>query len=216
MNKLFSFVIAILFLFQPFGVQARFSQADPYPGELHEPISLHQYTYVHNNPTNLVDPSGQIATVNDLLQAMNLQGINTTTGTHAAYRVTLKVGKKMACVAIDSMVSELILQQLTGGIYIFEDSKKTPSKPYIGHSQNMEKRLRQHAQSKTRKVKKVLSMFHMEGSKNDLRLIEQFFMDILSKNNINTTNINLAIAETPRSQNSKDLRKILGKLDFCK
>jgi RHS repeat-associated protein len=39
----------------------RFLQADAYRGQAPHPPSLHRYAYVHNNPVNLVDPSGQVA-----------------------------------------------------------------------------------------------------------------------------------------------------------
>lgn len=217
MNRFITAAITCVLVFASLGVQARFSQLDSYEGKLHEPVTLHKYNYSHNDPVNWTDPSGNIATTSDLLQAMNLQGVLTTTGTHASYRVILKnVGTKMACIAIEEVVGDLILQQLTGGIYIFEDSKPSPSKPYVGSTKDFKTRLRQHAKSKTKNVKKVLSMFHMAGDKNTLRLVEQFFMDVLEQNNVETSNRNRAIAEKPRSRNSKELRGMLKKLDFCK
>jgi RHS repeat-associated protein len=44
----------------------RFLSRDPLPGEETIPLSLNKYLYVHGNPVNLVDPSGQI-TLMDLL-----------------------------------------------------------------------------------------------------------------------------------------------------
>jgi len=37
----------------------RFNRTDPFAGNLHDPQSLHKYTYCHNNPVNAIDPSGQ-------------------------------------------------------------------------------------------------------------------------------------------------------------
>ena len=36
----------------------RFTRRDTYEGRLNEPLSLHKYGYAHNNPVNLIDPSG--------------------------------------------------------------------------------------------------------------------------------------------------------------
>jgi RHS repeat-associated protein len=36
----------------------RFNRLDPFFGNLNDPLSLHKYTYVHNDPVNGVDPSG--------------------------------------------------------------------------------------------------------------------------------------------------------------
>ena len=36
----------------------RFPTMDTFPGFLHEPLSLHKYLYVHNDPRNSIDPSG--------------------------------------------------------------------------------------------------------------------------------------------------------------
>jgi len=217
MNRFCVVLVSTLLLFLTFSAEARFVQSDSYQGKIQDPASLHKYTYAQGDPVNLIDPSGNIATSAELLEAMNIQGELSTAGTHVAYRVTLKkLGKKMACVAIQGMVEEIILQKLTGGIYIFEDSKASPSKPYIGSTKNYETRYRKHASEGVRKVERVLSQFHMKGSRNDLRLVEQFFMDILSENKVKTTNENKAIALQPKSVNSQNLRKTLKKLDFCK
>lgn len=39
----------------------RFLTRDTHPGSQEDPLSLHKYTYVHNSPTNYVDPSGMTA-----------------------------------------------------------------------------------------------------------------------------------------------------------
>jgi hypothetical protein len=36
----------------------RFTRRDTYEGRLNEPLSLHKYVYVHNNPVNSTDPTG--------------------------------------------------------------------------------------------------------------------------------------------------------------
>ena len=39
----------------------RFLSRDSYPGSTSDPMSLNRYSYVHNNPVNMVDPSGHNA-----------------------------------------------------------------------------------------------------------------------------------------------------------
>lgn len=36
----------------------RFSSIDPFGGNLADPVSIHKYLYVHNDPVNYIDPSG--------------------------------------------------------------------------------------------------------------------------------------------------------------
>ena len=36
-----------------------FNRVDPYSGNMQDPQSLHKYAYVHNNPVNGIDPSGE-------------------------------------------------------------------------------------------------------------------------------------------------------------
>ncbi len=40
----------------------RFTSADPFPGRLRDPQSLHRYLYAHLDPVNRVDPSGRFTT----------------------------------------------------------------------------------------------------------------------------------------------------------
>jgi RHS repeat-associated protein len=37
-----------------------FNRTDPFAGSRQDPQSLHKYTYAHNNPVNMIDPSGKI------------------------------------------------------------------------------------------------------------------------------------------------------------
>jgi RHS repeat-associated protein len=52
----------------------RFSQMDTFPGMMHEPKSLHKYTYTHADPVNGTDPSGHI-NLSELGTARNISGI---------------------------------------------------------------------------------------------------------------------------------------------
>ena len=42
----------------------RFNRMDPFAGNSQDPQSLHKYLYVHNNPVNNIDPSGQFSITN--------------------------------------------------------------------------------------------------------------------------------------------------------
>jgi len=45
---------------------ARFTQADSFLGNIDDPPSLHRYFYAHGNPTMFVDPSGNVAIIDNL------------------------------------------------------------------------------------------------------------------------------------------------------
>jgi len=58
----------VLFLsgFNPAGAyynpsSGRFNRMDPYTGEKTQPQSLNKYTYCHNNPVGMIDPSGEFS-----------------------------------------------------------------------------------------------------------------------------------------------------------
>jgi RHS repeat-associated protein len=56
----------------------RFWSMDTYEGNNKEPLSLHKYLYVHGNPVNSIDPSGNM-TMADVSSAMNiLSQLNTS------------------------------------------------------------------------------------------------------------------------------------------
>jgi hypothetical protein len=41
-------------------INGAFNRVDPYAGNMQDPQSLHKYAYVHNNPVNGIDPSGEV------------------------------------------------------------------------------------------------------------------------------------------------------------
>ena len=65
---------------------SRFMTKDTYLGETNDPLSRHLYTYTHNNPINLVDPSGHIA----LLTVLAIAGaaITAAVGGYTIYKET--------------------------------------------------------------------------------------------------------------------------------
>lgn len=62
---------------------SRFTQMDQHQGRTQEPATLHKYTYAHNDPVNLRDPSGYLA-----IGEVAARGIQTTltTATSASLR----------------------------------------------------------------------------------------------------------------------------------
>jgi len=53
----------------------RFASADPFPGLLSDPTSLHRFVYAGGDPVNRIDPSGQFAITIELSFSISLQGI---------------------------------------------------------------------------------------------------------------------------------------------
>ncbi|MEO1034861.1 MAG: Ig-like domain-containing protein [Pseudomonadota bacterium] len=51
----------------------RFPTMDTFQGRMFEPATLHKYTYVHNNPINMIDPSGLLGVI-----SLSLNSVSTT------------------------------------------------------------------------------------------------------------------------------------------
>ncbi len=188
----------------------RFTQMDIWVGEEFSPITLNKYLYANGDPIRFVDPSGYFGLA-DVGAALNIRGILGTSA-NTSFRVTVKkIGKEFACIAIEEVVSELIIQSITGGIYILNDR----GNGYVGRTNDFDRRMREHAANNLRKVESVLAKFHIDGDRNDLRLVEQFFMDLFREANQPLTNRINSIAQQPSSANSQRLRRMVDRLDFC-
>ena len=48
-----------------------FTTMDTYQGSIFDPVSLHKYLYANANPVMYVDPSGYMATQQDLQEGMS-------------------------------------------------------------------------------------------------------------------------------------------------
>jgi len=57
----------LLYLNQRYNIPSlgRLLTRDGLPGDNHDPLSLHKYLYVENNPVNAVDPSGEVAVLSN-------------------------------------------------------------------------------------------------------------------------------------------------------
>ena len=189
----------------------RFQTMDTWLGKECTPITLNKYVYGNANPVSFIDPSGHMGIV-DVGAALNIRSI-TATSSQASFRVTVRrIGSELACVAIEETVNTLVMQQLTGGIYVLADN----GAGYVGRRNDFDRRMNEHRRSGKRKVEGVLALFHMDMDRNDQRLVEQFFMDSFREANQPLTNQRNSIARNPVSSNSRRLRRMMDNLDFCK
>ena len=69
----------------------RFPTMDTYQGRIHEPQTLHKYLYVHADPVNLVDPSGNI-TLGGLISGLNLTIGRSLAAVRAGFQISSTVG----------------------------------------------------------------------------------------------------------------------------
>ncbi len=70
MNKLILATLTCLLLFSSPGAQARFIQADKWPGLDRQPITLNKYTYANADPVNHIDPTGKFS-VSSVMTGIN-------------------------------------------------------------------------------------------------------------------------------------------------
>ena len=190
--------------------QARLTSIDPWEGAPALPTTLNKYSYVLNDPVLFIDPSGREFTLSGQSLAQNINSI-LASGAQASFRVTLrKVGRELMCVAVEEVVETVIIEALTGGIYVLVDGDGL----YGGRTNDFERRYREHARDVTKNIERWLARFHFDGKGNDLRLLEQFFLDFFSDRNL--TNEVRAIANEGGSANTRMLRERLKGLDFCK
>jgi RHS repeat-associated protein len=52
-----------------------FNQVDQFPGNISDPQSLHKYLYVHANPVNSIDPTGESASYAETLTVTDIMGV---------------------------------------------------------------------------------------------------------------------------------------------
>ncbi len=149
----------------------RFLTTDPFPGLMHEPVTLHKYLYAGQNPVNNIDPSG-LMSLSSVTISMNIQA-SLRLGSTVSYRVVMR---KTGCYMVEYMVGEAF----NYGIYVFLDGYT--GKSYVGQTRvDFDKRLKQHMAQGIRDVKQVLAKFHIDPSikGESLRILEQTIMDIV-------------------------------------
>jgi RHS repeat-associated protein len=74
--------------------RGRFVSADPYPGEIDEPISLHKYLYANADPINFIDPTG--------LSAMSEYGLKIRLIALRTVAALKRLGRAIACIFIQA------------------------------------------------------------------------------------------------------------------
>lgn len=206
---------------------ARFTQLDTWAGDATAPITQNKYLYGHSEAVNGSDPTGHMFMMN-VMASLDIQA-SLRTGQASGYRMTLKkIGKELACVAIEEIATNAIAEMVSG-IYIFEDmsDKKGGNRPYIGKTNNHKVRKKQHADRVGKLFSKIefhvddiLGLFNMTDEKkafdNGLRALEQSFMDYFEDKQISTSNKYKSVADKPKSFNSKKIRNVLNnKIDLC-
>lgn len=80
MNKIIFVVWTILLCLSPVTSQARFSQADTWPGMAYQPLTLNKYTYANVDPVNSIDPSGKFS-IGQAIAASSVTGVLTSLAT---------------------------------------------------------------------------------------------------------------------------------------
>lgn len=118
----------------------RFLTADPFDGLKFEPVSLHKYLYVANNPVNLIDPSGEIIGLISGFQG--LLGNLSTKGAQAgkASYITLKTRESIIMLAALTSLAQTFItpdQTNTGVKYDAKLNERFPPWPDIGVELNL-------------------------------------------------------------------------------
>ncbi|MDP5141377.1 GIY-YIG nuclease family protein [Rheinheimera baltica] len=201
----------------------RFTRQDEWLGRDGEPVTLNKYLYTHADPVNGTDPSGY----QNLISAGIANSINTALagGRAVNFRLFLREATNGALCLMLQEATEYAIGEAFSGVYIFEDSNE--KKPYVGRSGNYRKRKSQHdalnrIKREIAKVEVVIDNVYKKfgfsdktkSAVNQLRLVEQWFIEYIKYDN--TANARREVADSPRSINSKQLRKLLkGNIDFC-
>ncbi|WP_253938789.1 RHS repeat-associated core domain-containing protein, partial [Hahella sp. HN01] len=94
--------------------QGRFTQMDTWMGRNHDPITLHKYLYSDADPTNKIDPSGNMS-IGSLMSAINFAG-NLATAAMVSYDVLSMSTSGASISAKDIGISVLLsLSNRVGG-----------------------------------------------------------------------------------------------------
>jgi RHS repeat-associated protein len=187
----------------------RFTRQDEWMGRDNQPVTLNKYLYANVDGANWIDPSGYM-TIGSVMSGVAVQNALRSGATNMAFRVTLqRTANRAMCV----LVEEVVKGAVTHGIYVLQDG----ASHYVGQSNDIDHRIEQHKNNTNKKIRDTLAKFHFPFTKNSKRILEQFMMDFTAKVFAEElTNGRREIAKEPKSSNSQRLRKILGKLDFCK
>ena len=176
----------------------RFQNMDTFLGRLFEPVTLHKYLYANADPIFFVDPSGLVG-ISEQSLALKIQSVLRAKGGRKLY---LRATKKVGCLLIESFAEEAI----TSGVYVFLEAQG----PYVGRSVDVVRRLNEH-----------LGVKLEAADLDDLRVLEQFMIDQVRDeaeqiDGFDLQNQRNEIAENPRKDRSRNLRRKLNDLKLCK
>lgn len=99
------------------------------------------------------------------------------------FSTTMRVGNvqtgriivnKMGCKFADALID----QAINYGIYVLTDGL---GNWYVGQADDINRRLQQHAKSVAKRTFKVVGKFFVNGGKDELRIAEQYMMDLVKK-----------------------------------
>ncbi len=97
----------------------RFNSLDPFAGDSSDPLSLHKYTYAHNDPISFADPSGQFifSVLASLLAHLGQVAEEATTG--AAVIGILETGGRAGLAARDAGLMLIAQGEFEEGFYLY-------------------------------------------------------------------------------------------------
>ncbi|MDP5141380.1 GIY-YIG nuclease family protein [Rheinheimera baltica] len=112
------------------------------------------------------------------------------------------------------MIKSIVEEVVTHGVYVFLD-ELADNKPYVGKSKrDLDKRIKEHAKSGSRRASLIVSKINVKGSKDDVQVIEQLIYDLLAGDNADSlSNTNRPLSKTRASKHK--LRQKLATLKIC-
>jgi RHS repeat-associated protein len=149
----------------------RFTSRDIILGTLLNPVTQNRYTYVYNNPVIWIDPSGNIATLGEVLSVLNIRSNLQTTQNTVFLRTVVK---ETGCLALEIAVEAAI----TEGVYILLTDLTPLGRPYVGQSRQVNTRVQQHIDSKISSLNQVAVKIEADGfGRTQREILEQLIID---------------------------------------
>ena len=154
--------------------QGRFWTMDTFEGDLFAPLSLHKYLFVHADPVNQLDRSGNVtlaeeATAEDI--SAELDGIEA--------KIQQQLGQKVKRVVFCDIGNVVLDQCIQEGVYIFLSEVGGNLIPYVGQSAELAERIATHVRN-GKMFGRLFSFIEVEGGQEARRIAEQKVINILT------------------------------------